>query len=194
MQVATRPLPLRLEFGAEFSKSAKTDEGAEISIGIPVLAGQPSAELLPHCDPSEADGFVLGEAGGVVAGASVVEIDGPLDDPSFQIYRKLFDIVGDRAIYRIWNFVPDINGMEGALENYRAFNIGRHRAFEERFGDTAELRMSPASAVGTNDRHLVVAFLAGEREFQNIENPEQMPAYRYPTEHGPKAPCFTRGG
>ena len=43
--------------------------------------------------------------------------------------------------HRLWHFVPDINGSTAGLENYRVFNAGRRRAFDEFFGPQAESLM-----------------------------------------------------
>jgi hypothetical protein len=96
-------------------------------------------------------------------------------------------------LYRIWNLVPDINGVGGTgLENYRAFCRGRAEAFEAALGGGYGRRLPAASALGTTDPRLLVAFLAGTVPGRHVENPAQVPAYEYPAEHGPKPPSFAR--
>ncbi|MFT5853563.1 MAG: chorismate lyase/3-hydroxybenzoate synthase, partial [Verrucomicrobiales bacterium] len=118
----------------------------------------------------------------------------PLEAPSLQLYRDLLEIVGDdKPIYRIWNYLPDINGKTDGLENYRWFNVGRHRAYQERFGQKMSAHISAASAVGMQGQKLALAFIAGDAPVRGIENPQQTPAHRYPNAYGPKSPSFIRG-
>jgi hypothetical protein len=49
-----------------------------------------------------------------------------------------------------------------------------------------------ASGVGTTDGCLSLVFVAGMASPRHIENPEQVPAYRYPPEHGSRPPSFSR--
>lgn len=193
MQVISGSQSLNIEFGGEFSACVSSSDSSSLQIKMPLLAGSRVAPLLGGCELSSDGEFLLGTSGDRIAGIASVEVSGSLEDPTFQIYRALLDHVGERQIQRVWNYVPQINQSCGALENYRAFNIGRHRAFEDKFGERCTSRMSPASAVGVADKHLSVAFVAGAPGMQNVENPEQTPAYRYPSEHGPKSPSFTRG-
>ncbi|MEZ5302863.1 MAG: hypothetical protein R3F11_19825 [Verrucomicrobiales bacterium] len=93
----------------------------------------------------------------------------------------------------MWNYIPAINEETGGLENYRRFNLGRWSAFRDSFGSEAIGRMPAASAVGCDGERLAVAFLAGRAAATYVENPEQIPAYHYPPDYGPKAPSFARG-
>ncbi len=193
MQVLSGTQSLRVDFGGEFSECRADSEGAALQIKIPLLAGAASSPLLEGGTVTTAGIFHIADSPSGRAGIATIGVSGSLEDPAFRLYRELLEHVGDRQIYRVWNYVPRINSKHGALENYRAFNIGRHRAFEERFGDRCSDHMAPASAVGIDDGRLAVAFIAGEPALENVENPEQTPAYRYPLEHGPKSPSFTRG-
>lgn len=78
------------------------------------------------------------------------------------------------------------------MENYRHFNVGRWDAFRSRFGNHCNPNMPAASAVGINEAKVVVAFLAGTQPVSYIENPEQVPAYDYPSTYGPRPPSFSR--
>ena len=69
---------------------------------------------------------------------------------------------------------------------------GRSLAFESGLGKDFPSSLPAASGVGNPGSDLVVVFLAGPEPTQHFENPEQVPAYRYPAEHGPRPPSFAR--
>jgi enamine deaminase RidA (YjgF/YER057c/UK114 family) len=108
------------------------------------------------------------------------------------LYRRVLDATRGRHLYRIWNYVPQINSYTAGLENYRAFCQGRSLAFEASFGGEFQPQLPAASAVGYDAAQLKVIFVAGETPPVHCENPEQVPAYLYPPEHGPRAPSFAR--
>jgi hypothetical protein len=94
---------------------------------------------------------------------------------------------------RVWNFIPDINGSTDAgLERYQAFSRARSVEFERRFGEDFRRRLPAASAVGTAGDELVVSFAAASGEPTHVENPRQVPAYKYPSAYGPRPPSFSR--
>ena len=67
----------------------------------------------------------------------------------------------------------------------------RQRAFLDAHASAFE--GSPAAcALGTHDDRLRVAFLAARQPCVAVENPRQVPAYRYPTDYGPRSPTFSR--
>jgi chorismate lyase/3-hydroxybenzoate synthase len=97
---------------------------------------------------------------------------------------------------RFWNFVPGIHAdMGGGRDRYMVFNAGRYAAFEEWFGQAALFtRTVPtASAVGIGSGSLAIHALGGRDPGQPVENPRQVPAYRYSARYGPLPPCFARG-
>ncbi|BEV73831.1 MULTISPECIES: hypothetical protein [unclassified Paludibacterium] len=108
-------------------------------------------------------------------------------------YRQIFALLAQEAcpyLWRVWNYVPDINRIDQGLERYRQFNIGRHQAFcaFERPVDA-----SPAAcALGVAAGPLSIAFLAARTPARQIENPRQVSAFVYPAEYGPRSPTFTR--
>ena len=119
-----------------------------------------------------------------------------------QHYLQLFEVLrqtGFTQLWRVWNFVPNINLADAqGMEMYRAFNQGRAMAFA-RFFDQGEQtmpwatrRMPAATAVGCQGHDINVYFLAGRQAARHIENPRQRPAYKYPTEYGPRPPSFAR--
>ena len=109
------------------------------------------------------------------------------------LYIELFAVTaaaGYPHIFRVWQYIEDINGPNAdGLENYRDYCAGRAAAFERR-GGTAS--MPAATGVGARSGGVSVHLLAGRTGPRPIENPRQLPAYRYPRQYGPKPPSFAR--
>jgi chorismate lyase/3-hydroxybenzoate synthase len=100
-----------------------------------------------------------------------------------------------RHVWRLWNFVSDINAGTGDDERYKQFCLGRARAFAAVHATLPGIGYPAATAVGkTTDarRSLQVCWLAGREPGVEIENPRQLAAYRYPRRYGPAAPSFSR--
>ncbi len=97
---------------------------------------------------------------------------------------------------RFWNFVPGIHAdMGSGRDRYMVFNAGRYAAFEQWFGQAALFtRTVPtASAVGIGSGALAIHALGARDAGEPVENPRQVPAYRYSARYGPLPPCFARG-
>jgi len=137
------------------------------------------------------------EDGAVLAGAAHWPLGDDLAAETREHFGEVLDLLVERGyphLLRFWNYLPGINEPQGATERYRLFNVGRARAFEERFGEgAASARYSASSAVGAPGEELVTGFIAARRPGRHLENPRQVPAFRYPTEYGPKSPSFCRG-
>lgn len=125
----------------------------------------------------------------------VAERAGALRDRVESAYRDIFAMLGRHEfphVVRFWNYLPRINEDEGGIERYRHFNIGRGAAFEAIARCRAE-SIPAACALGTDTGDtLTVYFLAARERGQPVENPRQVSAYRYPPEHGPRSPTFSR--
>jgi hypothetical protein len=125
-------------------------------------------------------GFWAGPAGGRIGQATE------------SVYGKILALTRrrNRCLARIWNYVPGINAVTAeGLEAYRVFCRARARAFDA----GAWLGSLPAaSAVGARESALGVVFVATRGRPLMRENPEQVPAYVYPSEYGPRAPSFSR--
>ena len=126
-----------------------------------------------------------------------------LELPSFQQavaegYRAVFDQLAATATphpLRFWNFVPDIHADLGAgLDRYMAFNVGRFAAYSAWCGgrDAIGRAVATGSAVGVGGDRLEIHCLAGRQAGTPVENPRQVPAYRYSRHFGPLPPCFSR--
>jgi hypothetical protein len=165
---------------------------APYGIAVPVLAGNPLDRLHDFAPETSADDSAA-DSVGWRTGLVVRPIGGDLSRAALDAYAEVFEQIGPLRAVRIWNYVPAINaaGPEG-LENYQAFCRGRSLAFEHRFGPAFHPHVPAASAVGTLDSRLVVAFVASDAAVAHRENPRQVPAYQYPREYGPRPPTFAR--
>jgi chorismate lyase / 3-hydroxybenzoate synthase len=109
-------------------------------------------------------------------------------------YRQIWEVLdtlGMPFLYRVWNYMPDINGESHGIERYRQFNIGRQDGFLA-FHRALTGNVPAACALGSVTGPLKVSFLAGCNELLPIENPRQVSAYHYPQQYGPRSPTFSR--
>jgi enamine deaminase RidA (YjgF/YER057c/UK114 family) len=118
----------------------------------------------------------------------------PLQVAGQRAYESLFRVLAEEGyphLWRVWNYLDDINGTAAGLERYRQFNIGRHQAFAN--ADRLQGCTIPAaSALGVAGGPLSIAFLAARAPCIPLENPRQLSAYRYPADYGPRSPTFSR--
>jgi chorismate lyase/3-hydroxybenzoate synthase len=115
-----------------------------------------------------------------------------------ECYRAVFDQIATTATphpLRFWAFVPDIHADMGAgLDRYMAFNAGRFSAYAAWCGgrDAIGRAVATGSAVGVGGDRLEIHCVAGREAGTPVENPRQIPAYRYSRNFGPLPPCFSR--
>jgi hypothetical protein len=194
--VAAPPdLPFAVEFGRPATKAMAPTRGPGLELQIPLLAGDAREVLFAGPGrPDPQPGLNLFHCGPLRVGCvtEAVTDERGLAAQSQALYRRVLTAAHGTHLYRIWNYVPRINGLCDGFENYRAFCQGRSLAFEATVGTGFQAVLPAASAIGTQDGHLSVVFVSGADEPRHFENPEQMPAYRYPVEHGPRAPSFSR--
>jgi chorismate lyase/3-hydroxybenzoate synthase len=133
------------------------------------------------------------ENGTTLAGAAIAPVGISPRKAASQLYDELFGIIGDRHLWRVWNYIPRINDIVGGEENYREFNAGRLASFQKHYGAEFRSRLCAASALGTRGGAFALAFLAGPEKPVHFENPEQVPACDYPADYGPLPPAFARG-
>jgi chorismate lyase / 3-hydroxybenzoate synthase len=96
---------------------------------------------------------------------------------------------------RFWNYIPDIHRPCGeGLDRYMCFNAGRFAACSDWLGgpDTFHRLLATGSGVGHGGQDLVIHALAAAVPGTAVENPRQIPAYRYSRRFGPRPPCFAR--
>ena len=181
-------------FAVRFGEAAENDSSAAVTIPLRVLGGRAVEQIFDGAREVESKaGVALYRAGGLLIGhAAEAFVPEELVERTRELYARVIAACEGRPLFRIWNYVPHINAMTGGEENYRAFCAGRSLAFEAAFGAEFVERLPAASAVGCAGGRLEVVFVAGEEEPRHFENPSQVPAYRYPAEHGPRSPSFAR--
>lgn len=179
----------------EFAFGGAGDESAgALGIALPLLGGEARAAVSGPVEPAGREwGVSLWRGEGGIVGIARIMPGFDLENATIQAYAGILRAARGMNLYRMWNWVPRINGAEpGGLENYHAFCRGRSRTFEASFGGGFSSSLPAASAVGTAADELTVAFLAGTAAPRHFENPAQVPAYEYPPEHGPRPPSFAR--
>ena len=117
-----------------------------------------------------------------------------LQAASAEAYRRIFRLLDNQGmphLWRVWNYLADINLETEGLERYRQFNIGRQDAFVAcQRGATGNV--PAACAIGLVGGTLNIAFMAGTTPAVPVENPRQVSAYNYPAAYGPRSPTFSR--
>ena len=96
---------------------------------------------------------------------------------------------------RFWNFVPNIHTPSGdGTDRYMVFNAGRFAACEHWHGspNAFDHTLAAASGVGILGSTLAIHCVAADTPGRPVENPRQVPAYRYSRRYGPRPPCFAR--
>lgn len=187
------PTSCRVQFGCRATGVDSTDGVPVLQVALPVLAGASDERLLSETGEPVRNGlFTLFQSGSRLAGFAVAPSDSDLEKSAGELYSRLFAVSAGLHLYRIWNYVPAINGHALELENYKLFCRGRSLAFEDNFGRGFKRHLPAASAVGAAAGPLAIGFLAGKAEPQYCENPRQLPAFEYPPEYGPRPPSFSR--
>ena len=127
--------------------------------------------------------------------STVEEAGAGLGDLAHRAYIGIFQALEAARLpnlVRLWNYLPNINREQLGLERYRQFNRGRQQAFLDARRD-AFAGAPAACALGTTeDGAFRVRFLASSAVAVPLENPRQVPAWRYPGEFGPRSPTFSR--
>lgn len=172
--------------------------GGGSGVPLPLLIGPATVDWLIGAEPVQA-----GQTGPVRWWTSGDWAFGELDLPDVEhglaeaaqaAYGALFaalDACGRPHPLRLWNYLPRINAEAQGLERYRQFNIGRQQAFVDA-GRPAFEGAPAACALGRPDGGLSLRFLSGRRPALALENPRQVPAWRYSTQFGPRSPTFSR--
>ncbi|GGA79611.1 pteridine-dependent deoxygenase like protein [Arenimonas soli] len=122
------------------------------------------------------------------------ETGGDIETATAQAYARLLAEVRPSThpyLIRIWNYFAAINEGEGDQERYRRFCVGRAGAVDGMFNQPPPA----ATAIGSDGLpgRLQVVALCSKTPAIALENPRQTPAWRYPREHGPVSPGFSRG-
>ena len=170
---------------------------APLAIGCAPLAGPAGEAWLagPIGESAHTRGaaWAHGDHYAMVA-LSIDEVDGNIEAAAAIAYERLLVAVRPSAhpyLLRIWNYFAAINRGDGDQERYRRFCVGRARGVDGMFNDPPPA----ATAIGTvgEPGRLQVVALCSRAPAVALENPRQTPAWRYPREHGPVPPGFSRG-
>lgn len=153
------------------------------------------------CQDGVMEGIRFRRTEGLVFGVLILEeADFPGPEPlraaTGEAYRRIFRLLDEQGtpnLWRAWNYMADINGEQNGLERYRQFNIGRQEAFLA-CGRRTTGGVPAACALGLVKGPLRIAFMAGSASLRPIENPQQVSAYDYPADYGPRSPTFARAG
>lgn len=172
------------------NRSAPSDAVCEVWLSGSVLAKGQSGDIRYRHDGGSLFGVIeLAESEAAPDSAST-----PLQHTTERAYRQIFELLEALDypfIFRLWNYMADINGHSHDLERYRQFNLGRQEAFIASRRDVVG-NVPAACALGTAGGPLTIAFLAGRKSPLAIENPRQISAYDYPQNYGPRSPTFSR--
>lgn len=189
------PPSASLVFKAEGSTPGVRTVGNQLILEgvLPWLDG-PSQETLATGERLESlpRGALLHAKQGL-AGVLLSQRELSLTEATRELYTRLLEMTQGLALARVWNFVPRINEEIAGLENYRAFNAGRHQAFQAAWGADLTGQLPAASALGMAQGPVCLAFVASRNPVRYFENPLQIPALNYPPQYGIKPPAFCRG-
>jgi hypothetical protein len=123
------------------------------------------------CQSGVSEGISYRRAGPLLFGvielaeSDFAEADSPLQAATEAAYRRIFRLIereGLPHLWRVWNYLAEINGESNGLERYRQFNIGRQDAFLE-FSRGATGNVPAACAIGLANGPLSIAFMAGDQ-------------------------------
>jgi chorismate lyase / 3-hydroxybenzoate synthase len=193
---STATFPLIEAFGQPRALAASSPNAALLALPNQLLTPHPLSHAPPLVPGTPAPPGQLAsvQAGPWLAITALANPAMPLEQAARSLYTQALELVASRSftLVRAWHYIPRINTVEGGLECYRHFNVGRWTAFLDHFGKDFQSRFPAASAVGTPGDQLAVALLAIDGAASYCENPLQIPAYHYPPEYGPRAPGFVR--
>ena len=176
---------------------------------LPVLAPHPPAWLGTLVGRSRTETLETGGLAVVVhtgehfthVHVEVAQADAMAPDVLADSVRRAYLLVADtlnqqrRHPVRFWNFVPNIHAPSGdGTDRYMVFNAGRFAACEHWHGspNAFDHTLAAASGVGILGSTLAIHGVAADSPGCPVENPRQVPAYRYSERYGPRPPCFAR--
>ena len=127
----------------------------------------------------------------------VYGLTGPqLEAAVADVYRGVLTVLHAEGFHplRFWNFIPGIlDALDAGLTRYMHFNAGRAAGYEAAYSPCdLPAAIATASGVGTAGTTLLVGCLASSARGVPVENPRQVPAYRYSIRYGPTPPSFAR--
>jgi chorismate lyase / 3-hydroxybenzoate synthase len=185
---------LLVQFGHGQTSLTQTEQTIALQLNLPVFGRERQECVLAYPGKRiQSRYFQCIDGEEYLAGGLVQPMTFPLEESIYDIYLDFLELTQEWSLYRIWQYVPYINQETHGLENYKSFCKGRSHAFQTFYGKNFEVTLPSASAVGINDNQFVMYFIAGKQKGFYLENPEQISAYRYPQQYGPRSPSFARG-
>lgn len=173
--------------------------GPTLHVAIPEALGPNRVQVWRTGRPVECgqddEGLVHAHDGRYLFCAVRIPHDRDYADAVEKSYLRILDVaerMGYPRIARMWNVVGGITApVAPGTDRYRLFCQARGRAFAGR-GLTTE-RMPAATGIGGQDHTTTVHLLATScDDVVNVENPRQLPAFRYPARYGVQPPSFAR--
>jgi enamine deaminase RidA (YjgF/YER057c/UK114 family) len=131
------------------------------------------------------------EKQGLLFGCFFEDVSFPVSEVADKIYSKLFSVLGGNKLYRIWNYIPNINTIVNGEEVYRQFNSGRLNSFKKSFGGNFN-NFPAATGIDIISKDITICFLAGQEEPINLHNPNQIKPMDYSSKFGKLPPVFAR--
>lgn len=110
-------------------------------------------------------------------------------EAAYRALRAFLPNSGYAHLLRTWNYFHDITAGSGDDQRYRRFCEGRHRALA---APGFERQLPAATVIGTRMPGYLLYFLAAREPGEQVENPRQVSAFRYPRAYGRRSPSFSR--
>jgi chorismate lyase/3-hydroxybenzoate synthase len=176
-----------------FGVAHENSEGMH-SVPLPSLAAD-RVEVWPAAGPVrrfDAHGYSCAEDGEHLFFWRIDPAADDIESAAENAYRDLLALCsssGYPQLLRIWNYFDRVTAGEGDDERYRRFCVGRHRVLA---APGFERNLPAATLIGTRVAGLQLYGFASRVAGQQIENPRQTSAFRYPREYGPSSPSFSR--
>jgi chorismate lyase/3-hydroxybenzoate synthase len=176
--------------------AAPDDDPRRVQVALTPLAGAAPCETWHADGPVERGrdgGFGWARSADALFGQVTFDGGAAFVDAVQDAYARLVafcDRQGYPHLLRVWNYFGDIHGGAGDAERYRQFCVGRHRALAIASG--FEQRLPAATVIGSRAPGALVYFLAAREPGLQVENPRQVPAYKYPRSYSPLPPSFSR--
>lgn len=190
---------LEFIFGSQDTRSEADESGLRLHLTNKLIHGNRTERFrIGHGKAKHQEQFLTWrseQTNNLYGVATVSTSDSSIKKDTEDLYIELLKLTRGQFLHRVWHFVPEINKQCGnTLDRYMLFCSGRAEALCDSPGGLADHRLPPASAVGTQGETLAIVFVAGDQQISTIENPLQVPAYKYPERYGPRAPSFARAG
>lgn len=210
-RAAGNAMPFRIRYAAQatmqdepllaaFAIGHGPADAAALRLPLPIHEGGLCHELWQASGPvirREAHGAQIAEDGQLLAATWTLDEaeHGGLEAAAEAVYGQIAELTAESGyphLVKVWHYLGAINETpaDGGCddERYRRFCVGRAQAL------VPGQPLPAATAVGIQalPHQLIVFLLAAKLEGTRIENPRQVPAFKYPRAYGPVSPSFSR--